>query len=107
MVIREKCGEIFVITITRDQKNVIELWIKKKHKKNASAVASHLRTWSCKLNGEKCLTSFTTEDQKLLLENKWNVNDLLAPEETDAQAITDMGIKWLIDCDNMLLVMPE
>ena len=44
MSIRAKDGERFVVAITRDQKNVIDLWAKKKEKLT-SAVASYLPEW--------------------------------------------------------------
>ena len=42
MDVKEKYGERFSVTPTRNWRNVIELWTKNKHKKHASAVANHL-----------------------------------------------------------------
>ena len=70
MVIKEEGSEIFDATMARYWKKVMELWAKNKIKKHASSVASNLTAWSCKPHGKIFLTSFSSEDQKVLLENE-------------------------------------
>ena len=64
-------GERFAITITQNWRGALELWVKKKCKKHASAVISHLQACLYKLHGDKVLTLFLADDQKLAVETKW------------------------------------
>ena len=66
-------------------------------------IASHLPAWLCKIIGNKALNSFTAEGQKSSLETKWNGDISLDTEEVETQAIIDMDINWLVECDDMSL----
>ena len=46
MDVKTEDGERFAITITRNWRGTLELWVKKKHKKYASMVANLLPAWS-------------------------------------------------------------
>ena len=61
--IKTEYGERLAITITRNWRGALEMWVKKKHKKHASVVANHLPAWLCKLHSDKVLTLFSIEDQ--------------------------------------------
>ena len=87
MDIKTEDGERFAITITRNWRDELELWVKKKHTQNASVVANHLLEQLHKLHGDKVLTSFSTEDQKLAIETEWDRDTPLDPEEVATQAI--------------------
>ena len=45
MDVKAEEGERFAVTMTRNWRNVMELWVKKKLKKHDSVVASHLPAW--------------------------------------------------------------
>ena len=53
MDIRTEESERFTINMTRNWKNAMELWVKKKYKKDASTVARHLLSWLHKMHGNK------------------------------------------------------
>ena len=65
--------------------NVMELWMKKKHKKHASTVVRHFLACLCKRYGNIVPILFSVEDQRMYLETKWNVITSLDPEEIEAQ----------------------
>ena len=63
---------------------------KNKHKKHASVVANHLPAWLCKLHGDKVLTSFSAEDQKLEIETEWYGDTPIDPEGVATQDSIDV-----------------
>ena len=96
MDIKVEDGERFSTTIKINQKNVMEIWAKKQHKKHASVVTSNLLAWSCKFHGDAFLSSFTVEDQRKALETKLKGDILLHPEEIETQEIIDYSDMLLL-----------
>ena len=81
----------------------MELWVKNKFKKHATAVTSHLLEWSRKLYGHIFLNSFLEEYQRIALEKKWKGDVPLDPEEFETKTIIVMEVQWLENYNIMSL----
>ena len=57
--------------------------------------------WLHQFHGDKVLTSFSEEDQKLAIDTEWDRDSPPDLEEVETQDITDVELKWLIECDNI------
>ena len=92
MDLKTEEGDKNSIENTHSWNGVLELWVKKKHKKIASVVANHLPTWLHKSHGDLILPSFSAECQKLAKETKWEGNTPLNTDDVATQVNVDVEI---------------